>query len=323
MLALWLSASLCAADTNQLVRLLSDVGAAQAHRCKVRDDRGISMDSLKVFQTGAGEYMGLYHGWQDGVFSVHLARSADLLNWKHVTRLDEHASQPTIRRGDDGSYLLAYEKDAPNSCWIRLRFYKDIRKLRAGAFQKEHDIERTLAPTAEGTPSFESVRLGDGGLEHSEIKLRFHYFKDAYVDQAARGTLTDFTSWTAQPSDKVNAELIGRGVHGNIGDRDRFEWNARVFYLQEAQLKRNDWSSWRVFLCDANGMPIEQLPIKTRAGSVSFCNPNVTWITDKNAQKKLVVTLFLPSEGNAVDEAGELIYVIDPTAGTDRVPNKL
>lgn len=306
------SLSVCAADTDKLVNLLSDVRASQLHTYQAKDEKGMSMDCLKVFQTEKGQYMGLYHGFHNGVFSVHLARSTDLLSWKHVVKLDDHASQATIWIADDDSYLIAYEKALPNSCWIRLRSYECLTKLSNGAFQDEYDIPRSLAPTAEGTPSFELVARRGNTLEHSEIRLRFHYYKDAHVDRLAQGTLRDFKAWDAQPLRQINAELISRGAHGNIGDRDRFEWKGESFYLQEVQFKRGDWSSWRVFLCDAEGMPIKQLPVKTHSGSVAFCNPNITWVTDAEGERKLVVTLFLPSEGSAHGEAGELIYVIDP-----------
>jgi hypothetical protein len=81
--------------------------------------------------------------------------------------------------------------------------------------------------------------------------------------------------------------------------------------LQETQRNRNDWSSWRINLCDEKGMPIRTLAIKTDKHSRAFANPNATWVTDSHNQQKLVITLFLPSEGNAPEEAGTLLYVIN------------
>ena len=72
----------------------------------------------------------------DSVFSVHLAHSTDLIKWSHIRRLDRHASQATIRETPSGGYLLAFEKDAPNSCWIRIRFYKDLEHLRSGEWSE-------------------------------------------------------------------------------------------------------------------------------------------------------------------------------------------
>jgi len=243
---------------------------------------------------------------------VHLAQSQDLVKWSHVAMLDEHASQPTICQCNNDSWLMAYEKDAPNSCWIRLRLYRTGSDLCAARFEREFDINRSLAPTAEGPPSFESVRVTDNNFDDSEIKLRFHYFKDARHDQLARGTLTDFKLWKAEPSDEINTELRKRGWLGNLGDRERFLWNDKVYYLQEVQRKPGAWDSWRVCLCNNHGMPLKVLNMHTHGGSTAFANPNATWIVNSAGKKMLVITLFLPSEGNVASESGTLLYVIDP-----------
>ena len=133
------------------------------------------------------------------------------------------------------------------------------------------------------------------------------------MDRLAKGTLTNFESWRAECSEQINVELEKRGSAGNFGDRDKFMWNGKSFYLQEVQHRRGDWSSWRVFLCDDRGMPIKRLSINTHSESTAFANPTATWVTDSMGRGKLVVTLFLPSEGNSPKEAGELIYVIDPS----------
>lgn len=296
---------------DKLINLLSSVPDASVHRYQLRDNQGRSMDCLKVFQDRSGRIMGLYHTRRDGVFSVHLAATTDLRAWTHVAVLDAHASQATIWCCDNGGFLLAYEKDAPNSCWMRLRYYQNSQALCHGKQQHQFDISRTLAPTAEGTPSFETVTMKNGDPLQSEIKLRFHYFQNIHVDQLARGVLKNFRHWRATPSPGLNAAFKKLGGHGNLGDRDKFMWRGKAYYLQEVQGRRHDWRTWRVYLCDARGMPIKQLPVRTHKGSVSFCNPNATVLTDKSGKKKLAVTLFLPSEGNAPAESGELIYVLD------------
>jgi hypothetical protein len=80
---------------------------------------------------------------------------------------------------------------------------------------------------------------------------------------------------------------------------------------------KGDWSSWRLCLCDRHGTPIRTLTVQTHDGSTAFSNPTATWITDANKQPKLVVTLFLPSEGNSRAEAGTLLYVVDPNTSAD------
>jgi hypothetical protein len=63
-------------------------------------------------------------------------------------------------------------------------------------------------------------------------------------------------------------------------------------------------------------MPIKTLAIRTHSGSSAFANPSATWITNSKEQRNLVVTLFLLSQGNDPNEAGQLIYVINPSKST-------
>ena len=305
-----------AAETDALIEKLESISIAETRIYQLKTTQGRGMDCLKVFQlTGSayhGIYYGLYHRLENGEFHVRLATSIDLRTWHDITTLDEHASQPTIYVGSNGKLLVAYEKDAPNSCWIRLRSYGDIARLQKGKYSREFDVHRSLAPTAEGTPSFESVTMGENGLDDSEIRFRFHYFKNVRVDQLATGTLTGFKTWKSESSDKINQTFIENGWQGNLGDRDRFSWGDQTYYLQETQGKRGDWSSWRINLCDAHGMPIRTLQFQTDRQSKAFANPNVSWVTDASNQRRLVVTLFLPSEGNHSSEAGTLLYVIRP-----------
>ena len=314
-LALAALGSARAEEWEELARRLEAVSGSLGHAYRLHDDGGRSMDCLEIFQVGAdgkqGAY-GLYHTQNGGVFSVHLAHSSDLMKWRHVAVLDDHASQATICATADGGYLLSYEKDAPNSCWIRIRYCKDLGQLRAGAFAREFDVPRSLAPTAEGTPSIESVKCEGGDLSRSEIALRFHYFKDVRVDQLARGVLSGFKSWKAEPDTKINRELRSRGWRGNLGDRTRFEWRSEPYYLQEVQRRRGDWKSWGVYLCDGDGMPLRALDLVTHAKAGAFCNPNARWFIDPEGSRKLAVTMFLPGEGSAPSESGQLLYIIDP-----------
>lgn len=302
-------------DQEALVRQLEDVSGAQLQVYKLRDDRGQGMDCLKVFQPvgTSGTYYGVYHNFQAGVLVTHLARSTDLVQWTHLTALDDHASQPAIHVCDNGGYLLAYEHDEPNSVWIRLRYYDSLDHLLTARFQRQFDIERTLAPTAEGTPSFETVEIGPEGLEQSQVKLRFHYYKGGDVDQLATGTLVNFSHWQATADDELNQTLISDGWRGNLGDRDKIEWEGQVYYLQETQQTRGDWGSWRLCLCDHRGRPLRPLAIQTAQGSTAFSNPHATWVRNAAGQRMLVVTLFLHSRGNPPAERGVLLYVI---AGT-------
>lgn len=307
--------------TEELIKQLESVSSANIRGYQLKSNQGRGMDCLKVFQPeGAGfrgQYFGVYHHLHEGVFSIHLAKSDNLLNWQDITSLDEHASQATIFPCKEGRFLLACEKDAPNSCWIRLRDYENLAHLLGGAHSREVDLPRSIAPTAEGTPSFESVKIGKKGIDQSEIQLRFHYFKKVRVDQLAAGTLTDFKHWQATPSEAINKAFIEKGWNGNLGDRDSFMWGDKHFYLQETQKKRGDWSSWRINLCDERGMPIQTLDFKTDSHSKAFANPNATWVFDSTGQKKLIITSFLPSEGNSAKEAGTLLYAITPSLNSN------
>lgn len=317
LLSLGLTSVLRADRPDSLVQHLESVTASRLSVYGLTDNQGRGMDCLKVFQASganqAGVYYGVYHNRENSVFAVHLARSNNLTHWEWVTRLDTHASQATVWPCENGGYVLAYEKDGENSCWIRVRYYDDLSSLRTANDVKEFNVPRSLAPTAEGTPSFDHVEIGRGGIAESEIHLRFHYFKNVHVDQLAHGKLMNFSAWKAEPLERANAELTRLGWLGNLGDRDKFQWRDSSYYLQEIQRRKGDWSSWRTCLCDPSGMPIHTLNIRTHHHSKAFANPNATWVTDSENQRKLVVTLFLPAEGNPRSEAGTLLYVIRPS----------
>ena len=293
---------------------LEDTKAAKLLIFKLRDNEDHGMDCLDVFQphsTKNGTSFGVSHSLRNGVFSVHLSDSTDLRNWKHVIELDQHGSQATVHETDDGTFLLAYEKDAPNSCWIRLRSYSDLDALRSGRHDHEIDLPRTLAPTAEGTPSFEKVDIENGNLATSNIQLRFHYFKYARVDQLASGTLINFKKWKATPSRKLNQAFIKLGADGNIGDRSKFIWKDKSYYLQEVQGTRRDWGTWGLFLCDSNGLPLKRLDLKTPGHSTAFANATVSRIKDKSGQELLVFTAFLHSKGSSPLESGQMLLAFD------------
>lgn len=115
----------------------------------------------------------------------------------------------------------------------------------------ELNIERTLGAVNEGTPSFDKVQF-TGQLSTSNITLRFHYYKDNKVDQQAIGVYegekfiqepsmiqrafgsNKQSKWSARPDDNVNKRLIDLGFKGNIGSRQKFEWNQKTYYLLEA-----------------------------------------------------------------------------------------
>ncbi|MEJ6643189.1 MAG: hypothetical protein QNL33_08005 [Akkermansiaceae bacterium] len=299
---------LTANDWTPLAEKLENLPKAEFHQFGLHDNDGRSMDCLEIFQPkGKTCVYGVYHTLRNGVFSVHLAASKDLRSWSHLLELDKHASQAALHETPNGAFLMAYEKDAPNSCWIRIRHYQNLDALTAGKFLKEIDIPRSLAPTAEGTPSFESVTIPNGDLSKSTIKLRFHFYEDARVDQLASGTLTNFKNWKAGPSPKLNETFKKLGGLGNLGDRDPFQWNGKKYYLQEIQGKVGDWGSWGIYLCDTHGLPLKKLDFKTPKNATAFSNPSVSSIHLPSGEKKLLFSSYIHSRGTQPGEIGQLL----------------
>jgi hypothetical protein len=145
-------------------------------------------------------------------------------------------------------------------------------------------------------------------LDHSLIRIGFHYFKDAKVDRQASGVLTDFAHWVAVADGRADAQLMAVGGSGKIGDRDSIELAGASLELVEAQLRNGDSSSWRIFLRQGSSGRVQRLEIRTHRGSAAFANPTLSLVSDPDGGRVLVVTLFLPHSGAARGEAGELIY---------------
>lgn len=299
-----------AADTERLIGALTDVEHSLAHRYQAKDDKGRSLDCLNPCQGQSGNLLGVYHYMDEGVFRLALGESDDGLHWRRVRLLDSRASQGQLYPLADGQFLLASEKDAPNSCWIRLTEYADLTALRSGEPSRSIDLERSLAPTAEGTPMVDRIGREEG---RDVIDLRMHYYRQAQVDRLARGQLVDFEQWTATPDDALNQQFSKLDAHGNFGSRDLLQWSGGEHSLQEIQLRPRDWAAWRVWLCERDGQPIRRLDFRTHGGSRSFANPHAERVKFDGQEPAILVTLFLPSEGAAPGEAGELLYLVrDP-----------
>ena len=89
------------------------------------DDRGHTMDTMKVIELGAGKYAAVYH-WGRPT-TVILAQSIDLLNWAWKVDLDSAtsmpfsaASMPYLAKEGDGGFVLADEfNDSPNTSQVK------------------------------------------------------------------------------------------------------------------------------------------------------------------------------------------------------------
>lgn len=284
----------------RVAAFLGDVTDSLAHRYGVRDHLGLSLDCLKVVPMGENDYLGVSHARIADRFVLRLSRSRDLLEWRHVVDLDGNASQGDLAPQPDGSFWLAYEHDEPNSVFVRLRRYASRADLEKGRWAFETTLGRTLAPTAEGTPTIERV-------ERDVVRLRLHYYRDGDVDRAAAGILRGLGDWSVAPDRDLNAALEAKGVRGNIGGRCRVRLFGRIWYLQEGQGRKNDWASWRCWLMDDPPRNPTAIPLRTHGGSTAFANPFAVALP--GPKPRVVVTWFLPSEGAASGEAGPLLYV--------------
>jgi hypothetical protein len=293
--------------------LIENVTQATGYRYFVRDNEGTSLDGLKVLPNPKGGYLGVYHGLQQGVFTVKLARSANLLTWVRVANLDTGASQPTLAATPAGGFVLADEQDTgctgtgPGGNCLGFRHYRSLAALLAGAADRSFQAPRTLSKCAEGTPSIYSVRMRRS-IRRSTIKIGFHYFRDCQADRQAGGVLRDFSSWSARVDGRANALLEASRPGGNIGDRDYARVPGGRFTIHEVQFRRGDFTSWRVFLYDRLAGRAQQLQVKTRGSSTAFANPTFTVLRSPSGRPALLVTLFLPFQSAALGEAGELVY---------------
>jgi hypothetical protein len=292
---------------SRLVLLAADAAAATAARYQVHDDRGSSMDTAKIVQSGIGRYVSVYHTYRAGRFVVKVATSTDVLDWHYAVDLDSDASQPTIRRLPTGGYLVVYEKQSGDATrhWLRFRHYAGLADLLRGAYQRQRDATPSLS-RIEGTPNIVSIKL-DKGLSRSRISVGLHYNTPA-GDREAAGTLTNFQTWTDEPNRALNIRFAALGLHGNLGDRDVETVLGKKVELVEGQMSANDWGSWRVYAYDSSKSALTPMRLHTPRGSASFGNPTLTAITAPNGRPALVVAYFLFSAGAAPAEAGELIF---------------
>lgn len=307
--------------STELISLISDVTTAKAYKYGLHDNLGNTMDTLKVITNPQGGYLGVYHTLINSVFYVKIATSMDLLNWTFKVDLDNHASQPTIAQATDASFVIAYEVDpggpitctgtggSGNNC-LKFKHFANISSLLSNSSDRTFQAARTLSNCAEGTPNVYSISLNPD-IDHSTVNVGHHYFRNCDVDRQARGTLTNFNSWTTSVETSLNNLFESQTnpvIGGNIGDRDNISYKGGLFNIHEAQLVKGDFGSWRAYFYDLQQNSLTQLTVKTHKGSTSFANPAFTNLTDPFGKAAVAVTYFIPSEGAATGEGGELIF---------------
>jgi hypothetical protein len=287
-----------------LVAGLEAIGDAAPVTYGLVDDGGRSMDTLKVLPLAADKYLGIYHTWVEDVFRLQVAASTDLVRWNRIAELGDNNHQGDIKPLGEG-FLVANEQDMPRrGNRLRFRYYESLQKLAANEPLHDKSISRTLSRLNEGTPDIRLVE-GEDPLD-SVILVGFHYHRRSglmrKVDWLAQGVMTGFDGWAPVEDNLATAAISGMGYGGNIGGRSSFRYEGDTWYIQEAQLRWKDWSSWRVLLGDDRSYI--QLEPRTAGASQSFANPCLAALGDNN----YAATFFLPRQGNVEAEAGELAY---------------
>jgi hypothetical protein len=292
---------------------------ATAYRYATKDDRGRSMDTLKIISKPGGGYLGVYHSGPHGAYRVYVAQSRDLLHWTSRAVLDDDASQPAIAALPGSGYLVAEEasviRAAGLELLLRFRHYASLAALLSGRADRTFEAPLTLTPggaRAEGTPNIFSA-TGSPGLSHSRIVIGFHYRPRHGVDRPGIGVLTSFSSWSARPDTALDSALRAAGASGAIGDRDAVRFLGASLELVEAQAGTGP--AWQVYLYDPRTHRAAALHIRTSRGSSSFGNPTVTSLRGPAGVTALVFTLFLRSSLAHSGEAGELVYYRDLSEG--------
>lgn len=280
----------------------------------LRDSAGNSMDTVKVISTnGSPAYLAVYHSCTTNPCHVLAATSGDLRTWTYKATLQTDGSQPTIKRLTDGSYLLAYEAHPSHLAMVH---YTTLANLLAGAVDSRFDAPDNLG-TCEGTPNFYSP-VSYTGMVSSKFHLGFHY-SNCGMDRQATGTLTNGATWCDSSSAWLNNALISAGAAGKIGDRDAVWHGGQLYDVVEGNVNTTySPANWRLYAYGFTENSAVQIPVKTSGGSTAFANPSITSLTGPDGTAKLVVSIFIPSEGAAPGEGGELLYTVPDTLGTSQ-----
>ena len=148
------------------------------------------------------------------------------------------------------------------------------------------------------------------------LRVGFHYLIDG-VDREAVGVLSDFSRWTTERDNDLDAALVAAGADGKHGDRDCVTFAGHQLVLVEAQQDRG--TDWQIYVYDRVSHHAQLVPITTPAASVSFANPSIT-VLNNGSGPAIVVSLFLPLSGAAPTEVGELVQYNDlvPNASLDQ-----
>lgn len=297
-------------DASELKSIVEDATNANGYGYNVNDipntDR---LDTIKIIETSPKNYIGVYHSCERVTpnctyLIVKLARSTDLANWYYVRDLI-FGAQPTIQKLSDGGYLLAFENwHNASTVTIKFIYYQDLNALMNGSYSYQFDTPSTFS-NLEGTPNIYSVTLSPDIL-HSQISAGFHYYDwTKNGDRDAKATLTNFSSWSAQPDTQINSKLEYLGVTV-IGDRDTMNFRGRQYALIEGATGTASNLTWKIYLFDYSQNEMIPLNVKTKNGSTSISNPTFSNITLPLGMPGIVTTYFVQDWTHG--EPGELIF---------------
>lgn len=271
----------------------------------LKDNRDIGMDVLRIVKADEDfTYLGVSHYMvSDGHFKLCLSGSNDLRSWTYIADIGDRAHQGDIEKWN-GGYIVANEQDVlQGSNNIQVRFFPSYEDLKKNNPAYDKSIQRTLAPSAEGTPDIRKIE-GESASS-SYLLIGFHYYEDKIKDQLAFGILKNFSEWKAWKDVISNYNIQKMGYAGNIGGREYFNYSNSNYGLQEAQITSGDWGAWRVLF--GNGIFYYSLHPVTSLSSISFANPGISCV----GTNTFAVTYFMHAAGNDPQETGELIYNIN------------
>jgi len=325
---------------SPLLGALGNVSAAPWATYGTKDQQGQSLDCLGAVRLENSDGLaGPYHvSTGDDTFALYLATTEDPGSGSGWTTrpepgrpLFDRASMGKLYSAFDGFLLLFEKNDQESGPCVAAAYFESWEHLANGTVAAYFQSTRTLDGPAEGTPNLLRAPEGDSIFD-STLTIGLHFYKDGSVDQQAVAVLEDFgKSWTTMPLTTVNEWVLADGYQGKVGARETFQLEAtgtQVWAALEAQETLDAWDSWRILVGD--GLGYIAANIKTSGGSSSLANPSVrssTLNTNGNARGRthkgfrsgqasatrdsagpLVVTLFVPSEGSAPGESGELVY---------------
>jgi hypothetical protein len=301
----------------QVARLLGDVTAADGWDYGAVDSSGKTMDTAKIIAKPGGGYLAVYHCLVSTVFEVRVADSTNLATWTYRATLGTHESQPAIAVLPDGGFLVPVEADnngiqSPSATWIRFHYYTSLANLLAGTAARTLDTEHTLVGPisgggAEGTPHVYRV-VSYTDIDHSIFDIGCHYFMGAVTDRQARGTLTNWSSWSMRTEPLIDTAVARQGAAGKVGDRDSLTWGDSTLVIVEAQTVQNDNATWQPYLYDWQTGQAVRLSVKTHGGSTGFANSTMTLLPGPVSGTVLLATHFIFGAAAAPGESNSLIY---------------